>query len=543
MGKKWKWLIRKRSKREERTKLENQVEKEDPEEITKCDSDTSTSILEKTHVSYHCTEVPTRTEPLSDFEQSVSIVQDEQHSVSASGPDATTFPFGLICCIPRDRYDSRNKRTDAEPKLSNSPSIIRKRSRPTDAEGIESIECTYELQHDSPIDSTDISQPISDRVVVPNYCTCSQTRIHYPHLQPSEWPQGPLLLRPKPDGRTRILGIRKEGGNGKYLWKPGQIEPWWEVQRKDWEKPLSTTSEEAGPVSGDGGCSPKYCEYCVILPINNGCERPHESLLVDFESPLFFGTLLFRLRGTNGTTREPYNDEKGFFTGKAIRYQAVIRGRFKKEMRFCDLVTGTRLDRPCGKLPPKWIMWAAMKVVHFFAPQLNARLERCDKPYVLSALGSAPRTIIVRDASKTPEKSHGDGMSRELSEPIFASESLLGRDNHAENSLDRARNRKKQLDQWFLAQADTPRALVDKVYTFEFLQHLFDYENFHIDIGNSMHAKVKDLLDGQPLQLMAEFFRDGQPIDPANKLWAFEIWNECLWDDAVASVENPRAVD
>lgn len=536
MGKRWKWLIRSRSKREECTKHEN-LDKDDPEEETKWDSDASNRILERTHVSYYWTEVPTHTDHLSDTDQTVSIIHDERDDESTNCPDATPFPFGLICCVPRDRCDGRSKRTQ---ELSNSQPIIRKRSRPTDAEGIESIECTYELQHDPPIDSSPFSRPIPNRVDVPNHCTCSQTRLHYPHLRPSEWPQGPLLLRPKPNGRTRILGIRKEGSNGKYLWTPGQVEPWWDVLRKDWHKPLATMSEESGHEKS--GSLPKYCEYCVILPINNGCERPHESLVVDFESPLFVGTLLFRLRGTDGTTREPYNDDKGFFAGKAIRYQAVIQGRFKKEMRFSDLVTGTRLDRPCGKLPPKWIMWTAMKVVQFFAPQLNAQLERCDKPYVLSALGSAPRTIIVRDSSKAAEKEEEfTTMSRELSEPRIASESLLGRDNPIGNSLERARNRKKQLDQWFLAQTDSPRAVVDKVYTFEFLQHLFDYQNFHIDIGNSMHAKVKDLLNGQPLQLMAEYFREGQPIDPANKLWAFEIWNYCLWDDAVASVKNPWA--
>jgi hypothetical protein len=339
------------------------------------------------------------------------------------------------------------------------------------------------------------------------------------------------------------LGIRKEGANGEFLWKPGQLEPWWEVLRKDWHQPHSSMPEEGDPISEKSDCYPKYCEYCVILPINNGCEKPDESLLVDFESPLFVGTLLFRLRGTNGTTKEPYDDEKGYFAGKAIRYQALIRGHFKKEMRFCDLVTGTRLDRPCGKLPPKWIMWTAMKVVQFFAPQLNAQLERCDQPYVLSALGSAPRTIIVRDPPTTATNSELLAMSRERSEPKMAHESLLGRDNLTENSLDRARVRKKQLDQWFLARKDSPRVFKDKLYTFEFLQHLFDYQNFQIDIGNSMHAKVKDLLNGQPLQLMAEFFRDGQPIDPANKLWAFEIWNECLWDDAVAFVDNSRTVN
>jgi len=53
------------------------------------------------------------------------------------------------------------------------------------------------------------------------------------------------------------------------------------------------------------------CESCMILPINNGNEAPGETLVTDFESELFSGTLLLRVRNSEGTTPEPYSDECG----------------------------------------------------------------------------------------------------------------------------------------------------------------------------------------------------------------------------------------
>jgi hypothetical protein len=67
------------------------------------------------------------------------------------------------------------------------------------------------------------------------------------------------------------------------------------------------------------------------------------------------------------------------------------------------------------------------------------------------------------------------------------------------------------------------------MYTFEFLQHLFDHTNFSIDIG-SVKVELKDILDGQPMQIMAEW--GGQ------KLWSFDLWNECLIKDASKYVKS-----
>jgi hypothetical protein len=52
----------------------------------------------------------------------------------------------------------------------------------------------------------------------------------------------------------------------------------------------------------------------------------------------------------------------------------------------------------------------------------------------------------------------------------------------------------------------------DKTSTFQFLQLLLDYRTTSIDLG-SFHQDMNELLDEQPLQLMAEH--------GDNVLWAF----------------------
>lgn len=408
--------------------------------------------------------------------------------------------------------------------------------------GFESIECVYGSLGVDPFEGRDDMEstlsPATQSNVQPSSspsstttsggCECGLNTRFLPQLEPEKWPQAPLLLRPKPDGGTKILGIRKEGSQDQFLWKPGQQEQWWAVLGKTWASNSSRTEED------ELIDEPQFCEHCVILPINNGMEKSGEALVVDFESQLFLGTLMLRLRESNGTLEEPYKDELSFFADQEIRYQAVLRGQFKKELPFSDMLTGNLFRRPFGKIPPKFVMWAATKIIQFFAPQLHMKVEKCDRPSVLSPFGSAPRVIIVEDA---PTK-HSGIMTNPLSEPQAASKSILKRENPLADPLERSRARKKQMDQAFMAKCTDPMSDPSKLYTFEFLQHLLDYQKFQINLSQSIHVGLKEILDGQPLQLMAGYKKGERTekmeeslVDMA-ELFAFEIWHTCLWEDA-----------
>jgi len=342
----------------------------------------------------------------------------------------------------------------------------------------------------------------------PRPCRCGSS--HLPVADPSKWPQAPLMLRPTPGSGTIVKGVRFVDSS-EYFWKPGSFEKTWsDALMNHWNKP---------PGKASRGQFTNSCPQCCILPINNGNEKKGESIVVDFESELFDGSLMLRLRHAEGTTPQPYDDSRGYFHGMNRRYQAVIRGKFKEAIPWTELVTGFCLNRPCGKLPPKWILKGGIKVISFFAPQLDVQWD-VPKPYSLSPLGSTPQSIAVED---TPRQSLEDL----LVEPKAAKDTLMGEAHSASTSLQRARARKKAFDKLYVHRKDTFRTDPTQTYTFEFLQHLFNFQDFSMELGSMLGSiQLGDILDGQPFQIMATHQRSNNP------LWSFDLWHTCLWDAA-----------
>jgi hypothetical protein len=340
------------------------------------------------------------------------------------------------------------------------------------------------------------------------HCACCQQS--RPLLDPERWPQRPLLLRPTPGSGTRIKGIRFSGSSD-YIWEARKSTLTWPSSlRARWGKDESP-EDSSNPLD-------IMCSECMVLPINNGNEPPNEVLVTDFATDLFEGTLLLRLRHTEGTTPSPYDDTKGYFAGMNRRYQVVVQGRFKREIPLTQCVAGTQLERKCGKLPANWIIKSAIKVVGFFAPQLEAKLDG-DRPTSLSPLGSTPQCIRVEN------KSSFCAIDGAHQEPTEASATLLGQASNGGSNMQRARFRKKAFDRLFSQSSPLPKTDTSKVYTFEFLQHLFNFQEFSIELGSMLGSiQLKEILDGQPMQLMASH--------GSSRLWSFDIWHEELVDDA-----------
>jgi hypothetical protein len=355
------------------------------------------------------------------------------------------------------------------------------------------------------MDQMSWSAPVSS-VAPAHPCPC-QCGVRTPLIPPEHWPQRPLLLRPTPGSGCRIIGIRFSSSED-YLWTEGDESSWVQKLHEHWKKP----HHEKAPTG---------CPECVVLPMNNGNEPKGEALVADFESSIFHGTILVRVRHSEGTTTEPYNDDKGYFAGMNRRYQIVVRGRFKEEIPWTSCVAGLQLERPCGKLPPKWITNGALKVVSFFAPQLKTSTEG-NRPYSLTPFGSTPQTLRVEEHAKMNES-----MEELQFEPIHDSHTLLGEAYSNPSSLSRARFRKKNFDKLFVAKSPTPVTHTHKIYTFEFLQHLLNFRDFSIELGSMLgQISLQQSLDGQPLQIMARYGEKEQ------KIWAFDLWHESLVEDS-----------
>ncbi|GKY97123.1 hypothetical protein MPSEU_000670700 [Mayamaea pseudoterrestris] len=355
------------------------------------------------------------------------------------------------------------------------------------------------------------------------------------HDAPS-WPQYPLLLRA--NAQTRVLGVRFSASNSSsgveqndasssskhYLWTPDSPHSWQHALHQEWKQSQrEATSKHAG---FDATAPPSASD--IVLPVNNGNEPLGRALVTDFETDLFRGTLLLRIRHTEGTTPHAYDDSRGYFDGVNRRYQAVIRGQFKQALPWTDLLTGFHLDKPCGRLPPKFIVKSALKVISFFAPQMQAQISG-QNPHCLTPLGSTPQCIMVHAAA---DKASIGLMDDVLAEPTVDEHTLLNEASSNASSLHRARHRKKNFDRLYAAaKSDTRRDSSvmttdpDKIYTFEFLQHLFDFDSFAIELGSVLGSiPLAPILHGQPLQIMA-------CTSKVHYVWGFELWHSALMDD------------
>jgi hypothetical protein len=130
---------------------------------------------------------------------------------------------------------------------------------------------------------------------------CRDTYKELP-AHPGGWPQRPLMIRPTPNTSTRIIGIRR----------------------------VSTTEYQHFP---------GFCAGC-ILPVNTGSEAKGESLVIDFESPHFVGTLLMRIKQAPKSKTVEYQSSKNYFDGKKRKFQGIVKGRFKTPLPMSQCVTG-----------------------------------------------------------------------------------------------------------------------------------------------------------------------------------------------------------
>ena len=377
-------------------------------------------------------------------------------------------------------------------------------------------------------------------------CACHSSFL--PSVEPKDWPQAPIALRPTPGKGTKVKAIRFSNST-EPLWVPGSHLTWNQRLEQHWGRQTEEELRKKRDLQPHYAC----CEECVLLPINNGNEKPGESLVTDFETEFFEGTLLLRIRYSEGTTPEPYDDNKGYFKGMNRRYQCCIRGRFKKALPFTQLTTGFRLDRQFGNLPSKWVIKSALKVVRFFAPQLDIKMEGIKHPYSRAPLGSTPQCINVDETEEeyqvkeisgcdnTSASSDDDkilyvedsnvqmnNIEGKLVESSEARRSILGigADSDRTTPIQRAKMRKKAFDKLYAEKSPFPKTDPTKIYTFEFLQHLFNFQEFSIELGSMLGSiPLEDILDGQPLPLMACYAGE-------HPLWSFDIWNECLWERA-----------
>ena len=119
----------------------------------------------------------------------------------------------------------------------------------------------------------------------------------------------------------------------------------------------------------------------------------------DFETDLFKGKMLVRLQGV--PSDDPAADAK-YFDGRQRRFQAIVQGRFKREIRVSELMTGHVFARPLKNLPPKWLVAVAERMIMQLAPSMQVQLRQ-KNPQALSIL-AATSQVRMRSSEERSDK-------------------------------------------------------------------------------------------------------------------------------------------
>jgi hypothetical protein len=150
-------------------------------------------------------------------------------------------------------------------------------------------------------------------------------------------------------------------------------------------------------------------------------------------------------------------------------------------------------------------------------------------PVMLAPLGSTPQALFVQEVGPNDTL---QPLDQAIEEPIKAEHNLLHQAYPGNSSLQRARGRKKAFDKLYASKSQQPKTKVgtgahETYYTFEFLQHLVNFQDFSIELGSLLGSvPIAPILNGHPLPVTA-MTKDGH-----EKLWSFDIWHQQLVENA-----------
>lgn len=302
---------------------------------------------------------------------------------------------------------------------------------------------------------------------------------------------------------------------------------------------------------------PGFCAGCV-LPVNTGKEIKGKSLVIDFESAHFVGTLLMRIRDIPKAEKESEENEKSYFENRKRRFQAIVKGKFKTPLKMCECVTGQAFSRRAGKLPAKWIVSTFVKFVSTLAPQLEATIDG-NSPCFLVPLVATAHTVRVEPYVTMTKVFENEIMDERLfnysvyagstdidmedsEEPHPCDASSIMQDAHRDLGISlpsknsklsvpsRMKLRKKTFNSISAQKSLTPCFSLENEYTFEFYQHLliFHEKEFVLDMGRPIgKVPLSPATDGQPIKFLSAH-RDPK-TGTLDSLWSFDIWHESMF--------------
>ena len=262
-----------------------------------------------------------------------------------------------------------------------------------------------------------------------------------------------------------------------------------------------------------------------------------------------------------------------YFANKKRKFQAIIKGRFKTPFSMSRCVTGQTFERPAGKLPARWLVSRIIKFISILAPQLDASLDG-EKPRFLSPLLATTQTVLseeddakeswsnpnIRNTYNILHSSRDDGLCLKIDTAVHLEEpssldpssvlsnlraqqrdlSISVPDTTSSSVTSRTVARKKVFNALSAIKSSEPRFDCDRIYTFEFYQHLIEFSQFAVDMGKiGGMIPLAQASDGQPLKIMAAY-RESEENQELDLLWSFDIFHESLYPYVESALAQNR---
>lgn len=212
-----------------------------------------------------------------------------------------------------------------------------------------------------------------------------------------------------------------------------------------------------------------------------------------FRSSIFEGRARFRCAGL--PTSDPH-----YFSKRRRRFEFCVQGRFLRNVRIMDVVTGQEFEKPLKNIPLRPVVDMGINAVRRLSPGLIADVTG-PHPSFVSPLAQVAQTI---SAYKDDEIASGD----EVSSFMDPGEDFI---------YEGVRRRKA-------AMVHPPPDLMFQagtLYTFSFYQDRFDPATYTLKLMGK-NIGVARYLNSQPVQLMAKHVPSGE------YLWRYFIDHDSL---------------
>jgi len=222
----------------------------------------------------------------------------------------------------------------------------------------------------------------------------------------------------------------------------------------------------------------------------------------EFETPLFKGRMLVRLRHANSDDSEKHEN---YFSGRKRIMQTVVQGKFKKPVSMAELYVGSVFREPIRLVPPPSVLGLMQALISRTAPGVLLDLAS-KQPKVVNLFAGSAQTMSIDVPGEEP-----DMTAVEIPENLG---NRLGKVFKSTKHRKRVLSTPKKAERY---QFDT-----EHVYTLHTYDDTMDYGNYTMKIPMYGDYDLSKAIGPQPMTLSA-MTTSGETV------FHFDVWHESVY--------------